>query len=272
VVRGAGSKTLVLRAIGPALSSLGVSDILPDPVLLLYDGFNPANQVTVDSGWQNPPSVPGGPWTGKATPVDATAFDFAQVGAFGLTPGSNDSAIRITLPAGAYSSQVTTAYTSNIAGTKIGTGVALEEVYDEDIGNLGAQLVNLSSRAFVGTGDNILVTGFVVSGSTSQTLLIRASGPALVPFGVPGTLPDPLLQLFDGKQELVASNFRWGGNAQFASAASTAGAFTWNDPSSDDSAILITLPPGNYTAQVAGNSGDTGVALIEVYAMPETSQ
>ena len=99
-------------------------------------------------------------------------------------------------------------------------------------------------------------------------MLVRASGPALQPFGVAGVLPDPLLQLFDGDKNLLASNSGWSGNPEIASASANSGAFQWGNPSSSDAAILITLPPGNYTAQISGQSGDTGVALVEVYAVP----
>jgi hypothetical protein len=259
VVQGGGSKSLILRGVGPTLGTFGVSGTLAAPVLSFYDAANPANLITQDSGWQNPPSVPAGPWSGKATPLDASLADFTQVGAFALTAGSADSAIRITVPAGGY--------TSEIAGTSNGTGVALAEVYDADTGSPSTQLVNISSRAFVGTGGNILIAGFVVSGSTSQTVLIRASGPALAAFGVPGTLPDPQLKLYDINQNLITSNFGWGGKTELVSAAASAGAFPWSNPLSNDSAILITLPPGEYTAQASGASGDTGVALVEVYAV-----
>ena len=128
--------------------------------------------------------------------------------------------------------------------------------------------MNLSARVQVGTGANILIAGFVVGGSTSKTVLVRASGPALVPFGVTGTLPDPKLSIINSASATVASNNGWGGNPQIVSAAASVGAFGWGNPSSNDSAILVTLPPGAYTAQVAGASGDTGVALVEVYDVP----
>ena len=116
--------------------------------------------------------------------------------------------------------------------------------------------------------ENILIAGFVISGSTSETVLIRASGPALASFGVANTLPDPELLLYDSDQNLVASNIGWEGSPQITTAASTVGAFSWGDPTSADSAILITLPPGSYTAQVAPLTGDQGTALVEVYALP----
>ena len=86
----------------------------------------------------------------------------------------------------------------------------------------------------------------MVGGSTSRTVLIRASGPALSPFGVTGTLPDPELQLYAGST-LLGTNTGWGGKFELVSAAASVGAFTWSDPASNDSAILVTLPPGPYT-------------------------
>jgi len=251
---------VVLRGVGPALAGFGVSDALNSPDLSLYDGASSANLITMDTAWQSPPSVPGGFWLGKATPEDATAADFTRVGAFPLPPGSSDTAIRVGLPAGAYTTQ--------IAETGFGAGVALAEIYDEDLGNHSAQLINVSSRAFVAGGDDALIAGFVISGSTAQTVLLRASGPALGVLGVSDTLSYPELQLFDANQDLVAANNGWGGNAQVAGVAARVGAFAWSNPSSADSAILVTLPPGNYTAQVVGADGNAGVALIEAYAVP----
>jgi YVTN family beta-propeller protein len=134
-------------------------------------------------------------------------------------------------------------------------------------GNPGV-MANVSTRGFVGTGGNILIAGFVITGSTSRTVLIRGAGPALTPLGVSGVLGDPRLQLFGTGQNLVAANFGWGGSPQVVAAAAAVGAFPWTQPLGDDSAILVTLAPGTYTAQIAGNTGDTGVALIEVYALP----
>jgi DNA-binding beta-propeller fold protein YncE len=260
VVSGSGSKSIILRGDGPALSSFDVTGALTVPTISLYDSANPANLITFDSGWQNPPSEPTGHWAGSVTPTEATAADFSQVGAFVLGGGSADSALSIAVPAGNYSSQ--------ISGKDGGTGVALSEIYDADTGSPSTTLANISTRAFVGTGEDILIAGFFISGKTSQTVLIRASGPALEAFGLSGTLSDPQLQLFDANQNLVASNFGWGGSSPIASASATAGAFTWTNPSSDDSAVLITLPPGRYTAQASGQIGDTGLALIEIYAVP----
>jgi hypothetical protein len=111
----------------------------------------------------------------------------------------------------------------------------------------------------------------VIGGSTSLTVLIRASGPAIAvaPFNVGGTLPDPELTLQNpSTQAVIAANDGWGGNPEISSTAVAVHAFAWNDPTSHDSALLITLPPGAYTAAATGASGDTGVAIVEVYEVP----
>ena len=130
----------------------------------------------------------------------------------------------------------------------------------------GSKFIDISTRGFVGTGANALIAGFVVGGPSPKTVLIRASGPALSasPFNVPGTLPDPQLQLHSGST-VLASNSGWQGSALIANAAAEVGAFAWSDPASNDAALLTTLAPGAYTAVVSGASGDTGVALVEVY-------
>ena len=241
-----GSESLLARASGPALAAFSVPGALPDPQLQLYAG---SSVLETNNGW-------GG------DPVIASAA--AAVGAFAwTTPSSHDSAIDTTLSTGSYTLQV--------AGQVGDSGVALAEVYDATPAGASTpatpRLVNLSARVQVGTGGNILIAGFAIGGTTAKTVLLRASGPALTAFSVPGVLPDPLLQLYSGST-VVASNSGWGGNAQIAATAASVGAFSWASSSSNDSAILVTLPPGAYTAQVSGASGDTGVALVEVYKVP----
>jgi hypothetical protein len=122
----------------------------------------------------------------------------------------------------------------------------------------------------VGTGGNAVFAGFVIGGTTAKTVLIRASGPALAAFNVPGRLPDPQLTLTNigvTPNIVMAVDTGWGGDPLTAEVASLVGAFPWAGASAD-SAVLITLPPGNYTAGVAGAGGDTGVSLVEVYEVP----
>jgi len=244
----AGSEELLVRGSGPALSAFNVSGVLPDPQLQIFSG---STVLAKNAGW------------GGSAQIAAAA---AAVGAFAWTdPTSLDSALLQTLPAGAYTAQ--------IAGASGDTGVALAEVYDftppASYTPASPRLVNISTRAQVGTGANILIAGFVIGGTTSKTVLVRASGPAIAaaPFNVSGTLADPQLQIFSGST-MIASNDGWGGNAQIAAEASALGAFSWGSSATADSAILITLPPGAYTAQVSGATGDTGVALVEVYDVP----
>jgi len=159
------------------------------------------------------------------------------------------------------------------AGASGDTGIALVEVYDATPSGTYApafpRLINISARVQVGTGGNVLIAGFVIGGTTSKTVLIRGSGPALSAFGLSRVLPDPELQLSqsnaDGSSTLLQADSGWGGDTQIAAAAASVGAFSWGTASTPDSAILVTLPPGSYTAEVSGASGDTGLALIEVY-------
>jgi hypothetical protein len=248
---GSGQLPVLIRASGPALVQFGVPGTLPDPQLQL---FNAADAVLATNDG----------WAGDAT-VTATA---SAVGAFPWTStSSHDSALVETLATGGYTAQV--------AGQSGDTGDALVEIYDASpAGSFttgGTRLTNLSARVDVGTGANILEAGFVIAGNSALTVLIRASGPAIsvAPFNVGGTLSDPQLTLQNpANGSVYAQNISWGGNAEISSTAATVGAFAWSVPGSHDSALVITLPPGNYTAAAAGTSGDSGVAIVEVYEVP----
>jgi hypothetical protein len=244
-----GSLPMLVRASGPAIAAapFNVPGTLPDPQLQLFNSSNTV--IDTNDGWQALPAI------------SATA---AAVGAFSWgTTSSHDAALDVTEPIGTYTAQ--------IAGQSGDTGDALLEIYDASPSGsftTGAtRLINLSARVDVGTGGNVLFAGFVIGGNTALTVLIRASGPAIAaaPFDVPGTLSDPQLTLQNQNQAVLAVNSAWGGDSEVANTAASVGAFSWSVPSSHDSALLITLPPGNYTAAAAGESGDTGVAIVEVY-------
>ena len=130
------------------------------------------------------------------------------------------------------------------------------------------KLVNISTRAFVGVGAAVQITGFMVSGTSNKTVLIRASGPSLASLGVAGALVDPTVALYDCNNRLVATNDNWNTNATegaaITTAAATVGAFAWQQ-GSKDAALLVTLAPGTYTVVVHGASDDSGIALVEVY-------
>ena len=241
-----GVEPMLIRASGPALAAFGVTGTLADPQIKLLSG---QTTIGADAGWSGSPVI-----AARATAVGAFTWG---------TSATPDSAISTSLGQGSYTAEV-----SSVSG---GTGVALVEVYDATVssgtGSSTPHLINISTRGFVGTGGNELIAGFVVSGTTSQTVLIRASGPALAAFGVTGTLADPKIDLLEG-QTVLASNTGWNGDPNIASQAQVVGAFSWGTSATADSAILVTLPPGAYTAEVKGASGDTGVALVEIYALP----
>ena len=191
-------------------------------------------------------------WGGSST----LSKSFAQVGAFALPGSSKDAALTMALPAGACSAQI-----SGVGGA---TGVSLAEVYDADPNAPATRFVNLSARNQVGSGDALLVVGFVIEGPSSDTVLIRGIGPTLAQFGLGGVLADPQLKLFNQQGQPIQENDDWSGEAALAAAFARTGAFPLA-ASSKDAALLVTLPPGAYTAQVSGVRNTTGVALIEVY-------
>ncbi|HEY1111136.1 MAG TPA: hypothetical protein VGE76_20940, partial [Opitutaceae bacterium] len=234
-----GDKAVLLRGVGPALSAFGVSGALADPVMTIFSG---QTEIASNDDW-------------------AGGFDFASVGAFAFPANPRDAAIFTSeANSGSYSIQIT--------GKGGATGIALAEIYDATPSATFAvttpRLINVSARTHVGTGDNILIVGFAVGGSTSARLLIRAVGPGLAAFGVGGTLGDPKLEIYSGSTK-VSENDNWA--AADASAFSAVGAFGLT-ANSRDAASVVTLQPGTYTVQVSGVGATTGVALVEVYQLP----
>ena len=246
-VGGTGSKRLLVRADGPTLAQFGVTGVLPDPLLNLYQSASGGQNTLLgsDAGW------------GGSTTLSAA---FTLTGAFTLPLGSLDSALLNTVPVGGYSAQV-----SSSSGK---SGVALAEVYDADTSTPTARFINLSALAPAGIGAQVLTAGFVVSGSNPEMVLIRGTGPGLVPFGVVGTLSSPLLSLYatdNGQNTQLAENFGWTGDPDMAQYMAQVGAFAL-PANSADTAMLVSLAPGAYTAQVTSLDGvSTGTALIEVY-------
>ena len=241
VIGGNGSAQMLVRGIGPALAPFGVTGVLARPLLTL----SAANGTTIatNSGWANSATL---------------AALFRQVGAFALPTDSADAAMVQSLAASGYTAQI-----SGVGGT---AGAALAELYDSDTGAITARPINISARANVGTGGNILIAGFSISGVGSERLLIRAAGPTLSLFGVTGALANPVLTVFDSSQKPLATNSGWSGDPTLASAAAQNGEFPFLAGSAD-AALLLTVPAGGYTVQVSGANATTGVALIEIYEM-----
>ena len=238
---GSAAKQMLIRGVGPALTQYGVSGVLADPQLKLF------NSAGVQIGQNDD-------WGGDA----ALSAVFTRTGAFALPATSKDAALLTPLAGGAYSAYVTAA---------AGTGVALLDAYDADTGTPVSRVVSLSARSMAGQGDNTLIVGFAISGTGNKTLLIRGVGPTLTQYGVSGALADPQLKLFNQQGQELQENNDWGGGAALANAFTATYAFAL-PAASKDAALLVTLPPGVYTAQVSGVGNTTGIALIEVYEVP----
>ncbi|MGH7996975.1 MAG: hypothetical protein ACREFX_11545, partial [Opitutaceae bacterium] len=157
-------------------------------------------------------------------------------------------------------------YTLQVAGVNGSAGIGMVEIYDADGSGAATRLVNLSTRGYVGTGDDVMVAGFVISGDSDseETVLIRGIGPGLASYGFSGTLTNPVLTLYGSKVNVLDSNTGWGGTTALTDAMKSVGAFSLPADSAD-SAILVSLPPGSYTAQLSGSGGGTGLGLIEIY-------
>jgi hypothetical protein len=163
-------------------------------------------------------------------------------------------------------------YTVLASGKNGTTGIVLTEIYDATpSGSVTAntsRLTNISARALAGTGDGVLIAGFAIQGTTAKTLLIRGIGPTLAGFGVSGTISDPKLEVYVFGGPKIYENDNWGGSSVLTTVGRSVGAFDITDTNSKDAILLITLPPGVYTAQVSGVNGVTGIALVEVYDVP----
>ena len=235
IVTGTGPKHVLIRAIGPSLTGSGVPNALADPVLELH---GPGVFVTVtNDNWRDDP------------------VQEALIIASGIAPTSDlESAIDATLNPGAY--------TAVVSGKNNTSGVGLVEVYDLNQA-APARLANISTRALVGTGDDIVIAGFILGNhSGDDRLIVRGIGPSLTAAGVPDALANPILELRDSNGVLLVANNDWQDNPAQAAEITAAGLAPTNNL---ESAIATTLPPGVYTALLAGENDGTGVGLVEVY-------
>lgn len=246
-ITAGGAVRSLIRGIGPQLTTFGVPGVLNDPQFTVVP--SPLASALGNDNWGEPPS--------------GIAADFAAVGAFPLTAGSRDAAVVATLSA--------PLSTVLITGADGGTGVGLAELYLMPTGSdPGARLVNLSTRGPVGSGERVMIAGFILAGTEAKRCLIRAVGPTLSQFGISGPLTDPMLQLFRaGESVPIASNDDWSlspSPAAIKAMALQTGAFALAD-NTRDAAMLVTLQPGAYTAVVSGVGATTGIALVEIYSV-----
>jgi hypothetical protein len=235
IITGTAPKHVVVRAIGPSLTQSGVPDALADPVLELH---GPGVFVTItDDNWRDNP------------------IQEAAIIATGIAPTNNlESAIDATLDPGAY--------TAVVRGKNNTSGVALVEAYDLSQA-VPAKLANISTRAFVSTGNNIVIVGFILGNDSGEDrVVVRGIGPSLAAAGVANALTDPTLELRDGNGAFLVSNNDWQDDPAQAAELTAAGLAPTNNL---ESGIATTLPPGRYTALLAGLNNGTGVGLVEVY-------
>jgi hypothetical protein len=251
VLGGAGTsgpKAILARVGGPSLTAFGITAFLPDPKMTL-----------VATGATNTTIAANDNWGGDATLTNA----FNQVGAFAFLNGATkDAAIfQPALAPGNYAVQLSD------AGT--GAGTTLAEIYDATSSATYTaatpRLINVSVIKQIATGTS-LSAGFVIGGDTAKTVLVRAIGPGLTAFGVASPMPDPRLSVVQAGATL-AQNDNWGGDQQLVAASNSVGAFGITNAASTDAMLLITLPPGNYSA-VASPAATGGSALVEVYDVP----
>jgi Matrixin len=236
IVQGSQPARFILRGIGYTLASFAVPNALKDPVIEVYDANR--NLVASNDDWFS---------AAQASTIASYRRD---------PPNSLESAVLVTLNPGNYTA-IVKSYSSSSQPAQ--TGVALFELYD--LRTSTSRAGNVSSRGHVGTGDNIMIAGFIIGGSAGKLVLIRAIGPSLSQFNVSGVLADPSLELRDANGNLVEANNDWQQSGQ-ASIISAAGDAPSNPK---ESAIQRTLAPGNYTALVRGVNNTTGNALVEVF-------
>jgi hypothetical protein len=252
IVQGALTKSVMVRAIGPDLSQHGIPNVLPNPLLELYDRTGAL--IASNNDWAT--TILGG---------IITANQADEIQASGLAPGDGlDSAIIANLPPGAY-----TAIVSGVNGM---TGVGLTEVYDLS-DDSGSVLANMSTRGFVQTGDDVLIGGLILQGTQPKKIMVRAIGPELSQSGLPDPLADPTLELHDATGALIASNDNW--------MTTVIGGVITSDQVQEitesglaptdlkESGIIATLPPAGYTAIVRGANNTTGFGLVEIYDLDQ---
>jgi len=234
VISGTDPKSMVLRALGPSLSSFGVSNVLADPVLNVYNSAG--TLIATNDNWQSDPN-------------------HFILEANGLAPDNVlESATVQTLAPGAYTVIVT--------GNTSTPGIGLVELYDlSPLSN--STLGNMSTRGSVGTLDNVLITGFTIGDVANATVIVRALGPSLASHGVSGVLSDPIVTIYDSTGAAIASNDNWLDNVNWIDVRQNG----LSPLSPLESALVLHLPAGAYTAIVRGANDGTGIGLAEVYTL-----
>jgi hypothetical protein len=233
IINGNSSKAVVLRGIGPSLLDFGISDALLDPVVDLRG--SDGSLILSNDNWKDT----------QRGQIEGTVFQ---------PNDDRESVIVATLPPGAY--------TAALTGKNNTTGVGLVEVYDNNQAS-DSQLANISTRGFVQTANNVMIGGFILGGSPNNTrIALRGIGPSLAQFGLNPVLDDPTLELHDSNGATLIANDDWQSDPESAAQLAVAGLGLSN---SKESGIFASLPPGAFTAILAGKDGGTGIGLVELY-------
>lgn len=253
VVTGTSNKRVLLRVVGPSLAKFGLTGLLNDPKLVLKRLVSGSYvDVATSLDWAD---------GGAATTLKQA---FVDVGAFSLVEGSGDAALVSDLPPGTYSVFATDEVASR-------TGLSMVEVYDAADTGSGSELGNVSTRGFLGSGNNVMITGFVIADGP-MTLVLRTIGPGLTARGVAGAVADPSMELhgiLGGVDTVLASNDDWSASPDAVyteQIRQQVGAFSLGS-GSKDAACVVTLPAGSYTLISRGSGSTTGLGLVEVYVV-----
>jgi len=258
LISGPGTRQLLLRGVGPGLSAYGVHNAMLDPKIRLFGGDG--SLLLENDNW------------GDSSELSAA---FVKAGLPALDAGSKDAATLVTLAPGAYTLHVT---------APVGvTGVALTEVYDISSNTTSASefFRGFASRCRVINEEGMAIGGFIIGGTQTKRVLIRGLGPELAKSGVVDYLIDPVIRIFGGNGAFIAQNDQW--DDQSSADGTTQERLTPAQISaicrqcdlaelasgSKDAAMVVDLPPGGYTVHVNGAAGKVGVALIEIYVVPE---
>lgn len=233
IITGNTSKAVLIRGLGPALSSFGLTGLLNDPMLELRAADGAV--LFQNDNWKD----------SQSTQIEATPY----------APGDDrESVIIASLAPGAY--------TAILSGKNQTTGLALLEIYDLDQA-VDAQLANISTRGLVGAQNNVMIGGFILGGNNGITrVAVRGLGPSLAQFGLSPLLADPTLELHDANGATLIANDNWADDPAAAALLSASGLAP---ASSNESAIFTSLAPGQFTAILAGKNGGTGLGIVEVY-------
>lgn len=237
IVTGTGQKKFCLRAIGPTLPVPGP---LANPVIALHDSAGAV--IATNDDWR----------IGQPGQQD-------QVIATGIAPTNDkESALVVNLGQGAY--------TVVVSGANNTTGIALIEVFDLESTKTSARLLNISTRGQVLTGDNVMIGGFIVAGQSPKRSIVRVGGASLTS-QITGAIQDPNLTLHDANGAVISFNDNWKTSQEAEINASSLAPLDTREP-----AIITNLPPGAYSAVVAGTNNSTGIALVEFFDLDQPPQ